>query len=197
MTNGHFVFAVGWHTYLYVCVCVCVCVCVVCVCGDCVCGVCVCVCVVFVCVCVCMCVRVVCVLRCISKHTRYCTLIPSNDTETITVLYVWRFGRRGSDIIAKVGRVGLEKLEATTAGFVGPIGSGYIGARTDSSQQNNICLGIHRQTRVATFNMSVQTYSYCSYTITEPVGLFALSFHFSTTLWTRLSCINYMINIYS
>jgi len=28
----------------------------------------------------------------------------------------------------------------------------YIGARTDSTQQTNICLGIHRQTRVATFN---------------------------------------------
>jgi len=31
--------------------------------------------------------------------------------------------------------------------------------------------------------MSVQTYIYRSYTITEQVGLFALSFHFSTTLW--------------
>jgi len=29
---------------------------------------------------------------------------------------------------------------------------GYTGARTDTTQQTNICLGIHRQTRVATFN---------------------------------------------
>ena len=62
---------------------------------------------------------------------------------------------------------------------------GYIGAKTDTTQQTNICLGIHSQIRVATFisDMSVQTYSYYSYTITEPVGLLALSFHFSTTLW--------------
>ena len=32
-------------------------------------------------------------------------------------------------------------------------------------------------------DMSVQTYSYCSYTITEPIGLFALSLHCSNTLW--------------
>ena len=30
--------------------------------------------------------------------------------------------RTGSDIIAKVGRVGLEKSETTTAGFAGPSG---------------------------------------------------------------------------
>jgi len=32
-------------------------------------------------------------------------------------------------------------------------------------------------------DMSVQTYCYCSYSITEPVGLFARSFHFRTALW--------------
>ena len=32
------------------------------------------------------------------------------------------------------------------------LGRGYIGARIDTTQQTNICLGIHRQTRVATFN---------------------------------------------
>jgi hypothetical protein len=32
------------------------------------------------------------------------------------------------------------------------LGRGYIGARTDTTQQTNICLGIHRQTRVATFH---------------------------------------------
>jgi len=63
------------------------------------------------------------------------------------------------------------------------LGRAYIAVRTDTTQQTNICLGIHRQTRVATFNMSLQTYSYCSYTVTEPVGLFALIFHSSTTLW--------------
>ena len=31
-------------------------------------------------------------------------------------------------------------------------GRGYIGVRTDTTQQTNMCLGIHRQTRVATFN---------------------------------------------
>ena len=31
-------------------------------------------------------------------------------------------------------------------------GRGYIGARTDTTQQTNICLGVHRQTRAATFN---------------------------------------------
>jgi len=63
-------------------------------------------------------------------------------------------------------------------------GRGYTGVRTDTTQQTNMCLGIHLQTRVATFNsMSVQTYNYCSYTITEPVDLLALSFHFSATLW--------------
>jgi hypothetical protein len=32
------------------------------------------------------------------------------------------------------------------------LGRGYAGASTDTTQQTNICLGIHRQTRVATFN---------------------------------------------
>jgi hypothetical protein len=57
------------------------------------------------------------------------------------------------------------------------LGRGYIGARTDTTQQTNICLGIHRQTRVATFNTT-----YLSRLIAT-VGLFALTFHFSTTLW--------------
>ena len=66
----------------------------------------------------------------------------------------------------------------------------YIGDRTDTTQQTNICLGIHRQTRVATFksDMSVQTYIYCGCTITEPVDLFALSFHFSAALW-NICCV--------
>ena len=34
----------------------------------------------------------------------------------------------------------------------GPRGRGYFGARTDTTQQTNICLGIHRQICVATFN---------------------------------------------
>jgi len=74
-----------------------------------------------------------------------------------------------------------------SCGLNGPaLGRGYIGARTDTTQQTNICVGIHRQTCVATFksDMSVQTYSFCSYTITEQVGLFALGFHFSATLWS-------------
>ena len=32
------------------------------------------------------------------------------------------------------------------------LGRGYSGTRTDTTQQTNISLGIHRQTRVATFN---------------------------------------------
>ena len=32
------------------------------------------------------------------------------------------------------------------------LGRGYIRARTDATQETNICLGIHRQTRVATVN---------------------------------------------
>jgi len=32
------------------------------------------------------------------------------------------------------------------------LGRGYTGARTDTTEQTNICLGIHRQTRVVTFN---------------------------------------------
>ena len=32
------------------------------------------------------------------------------------------------------------------------LGRGYNGDRTDTTQQTNIYLGIHRQTRVATFN---------------------------------------------
>ena len=45
------------------------------------------------------------------------------------------------------------------------LGRGYSGTRTDTTEQTNTC-----------GYMSVQTYSYCSYAITEPVGLFARSF---------------------
>jgi len=70
-----------------------------------------------------------------------------------------------------------------TSGFGGQ-GRGYVGDRTDTAQQTDICLGIHRQTRLATFNPTcLSRHSYCTYAITEPVGLFALSFHFSTTMW--------------
>ena len=57
------------------------------------------------------------------------------------------------------------------------LGRGYNGARADTAQQTNICLGIHRQTRVATFNPT------CLSRLIATVSLFALSFHFSTTLW--------------
>ena len=33
-------------------------------------------------------------------------------------------------------------------------GYGYVGARTDKTHQTNICLGIHIQTCVATFNLT-------------------------------------------
>jgi len=51
----------------------------------------------------------------------------------------------------------------------------------------------------ATFksDVSVQTYSYSSYTVTEPVGLFALSFHLTTTLLEHLLYIKHMISRYS
>jgi hypothetical protein len=49
--------------------------------------------------------------------------------------------------------------------------------RGDTTQETNICLDIHRQTRVATFNPT------CLSRLIATVGLFGLSFQFSTTLW--------------
>jgi len=48
-----------------------------------------------------------------------------------------------------------------------------------------------RQTRVATFNPT------CLSKLTATVGLLALSFHFSTTLWNIFLRIRYMISRYS
>jgi hypothetical protein len=70
------------------------------------------------------------------------------------------------------------------------LGRGYTEARAGTTQQTNICLGIHRQTRVAKFNPT------CLSRLVTTVGLFALSFHFSTTLWTIFLCIKYTISRY-
>ena len=54
---------------------------------------------------------------------------------------------------------------------------GYIGARTDTTEQTNICLGIHRQTRVATFNPT------CLSILLATHGLLVLSLLF-VMMWT-------------
>ena len=65
------------------------------------------------------------------------------------------------------------------------LGRSYIGARNDTTQQTNSCLGIHRQTRVATFyptSLSRLIATAAAF-IREPGGLFALSVHCSNALW--------------
>jgi len=49
-------------------------------------------------------------------------------------------------------------------------GRGYTEARTDTTKETNICLGIHRQTPMATSN------PICLSRLTNSVGLLALSF---------------------
>jgi len=81
--------------------------------------------------------------------------------------------------------VSADKRQQTNA-----LGRGYIGTRTDTTQQPNICLGIHRQTRVATLNPTCLSRLIATAVVISPLKTTHETYAHCSTYLTRLSARN-------